>query len=146
MVPGSGTDLAALSRQYMQTGASLDVPVMLDALQDNNGFASAIGSYAGPVPYTAGDCPDTNVIPVLGRKNHAFQVVTSNTLSYSVQAEGSLDGLNWKIIGAAVSADGITQFTGLFKYVRFHLTAWAEVASPTAGIPVGVSVRYLATQ
>lgn len=147
MVPGTGSDIAALLYAYGTLNSPIDVVATMNQAQTNNGYVSTVGIYAGPAPYTAGDAPDSNVIPVLGRKTHAFQVVSSNTLSYSIQMEGSLDGVDWKIVGSAVTTDGITQVASpsLFKYVRFHLTAWSEVGSPNGALPVGVYVKYLAT-
>jgi len=44
----------------------------------------------------------------------------------TVQLEGSLDGTNFYIIGAALTADGVVSTSNIFRYVRAHAIAWTS--------------------
>lgn len=147
MTPGNGSDLNTLQRQNYISGAPLDVILTNVLTQDNNGFASTAGKYYGGVPYSGTDSPDTQVLNVLGKKYHAFHVAANNATSFSVQLEGSIDGLAWDTIGTAITAVGTTQVAAvtLYKFVRANLTAFVAVGSPDPTKPTGVSVHYLAT-
>lgn len=58
---------------------------------------------------------------------------TGSPASYSVQLEGSMDNTNWKIIGSAITSDGVSAQTTsniFYPFVRANLTAVSGGTSP----------------
>lgn len=144
MIPGASSNIREAQYRYYMDGTDLDVILTTDVNQSNGGYAQATGIWYGGVPVQAGDVPDGQVLPVAGRYKYALEVNPQQMTSFSCQLEGSIDGLNWYILGTAITAGGISQYTGAYKYMRLNITAYTQVASPNGALPLGIQARLLA--
>ena len=94
------------------------------------------GVVFGPTPCfsTPSGIPlDSQCVCIEGRYYHAIEASGDST-GVSVAVECSLTGLNW-ITVTTIAALGITQWTGLFKYLR------ATIATNSGGT-AGLSLQY----
>ena len=99
-------------------------PALFEPQAANNMLAARQLYNAGGAGATGPQTP----LNVTGRYYHAVQV-TGIAGSDSFNIEGSLDGVNWNTVGSAIAANGITQFTGMFTYLRANKTAGTGTAS-----------------
>jgi hypothetical protein len=81
--------------------------------------------------YNAGGSGATgpqSMLNVVGRYYHSVQLSgVAGADSFNIEA--SLDGATWNTVGSAITANGITQFTGLFAFLRANKTAGTGTAS-----------------
>lgn len=66
--------------------------------------------------------------------NFNVQVATTGGATYALQLEGSLDNINWFVIGTPITSDGIYNLGGGGNYavwVRLNVTSVTGGSSPT---------------
>lgn len=68
---------------------------------------------------------------VLGRNLHAIQVKGITTATVLVEA--TVDGENWVTL-SSVTADGITQYSGLYASIRVSISAYTSGSIDVFGI------------
>lgn len=136
------TNVRDAAYRAMRLLAPLEVVLTRDLANTvNTEYAQTAGYYGGNQPHQ--NAYDSTSLYVLGRYFHAIQVYHTQASAISVQMEGSLDGFNWASIGSAIVADGITTFTGIYKYIRAHVVTVTLSGGPTYTAPYGVRVDYI---
>lgn len=78
-------------------------------------FSAVFPKNAVVLMVAAGEPINQQPVGVSGMLYHAVQLKNVGGNSYKVQ--GSLDGTNYVDI-STISSDGVTQFTGLYEYIR----------------------------
>jgi hypothetical protein len=69
-------------------------------------------------------------------------VTTGSPASYSVQLQGSLDGVTWNNVGSAITADGfyaVSVSNQYYPFIRGNITAVSGGTSPTIKMIVTAS-------
>ena len=91
---------------------------------------AANGNQTGPVvDLGGGDLTDT----------FGLQVSTAGTVTaFSVQVQGSDDGVNFVALGTAVTAVGLTRVTGIppVRYLRAVLSGWTGTGTITVTVAI----------
>lgn len=140
--PANNTNIRDAAYRAFRLNVPIETYLTSDPanLVDQN-YASATGTYprglSGQSPYGG------NVLYVLGRYYHSVQVYHLQASAISVQIEGSLDGINWVSIGSAITGDGITTFTGIYKYIRASVNTLTLTGGPGYTTPYGVRIAYI---
>ena len=144
-VPPSSSDGRSLGYRYVNIHTPLEVLASYNPNDsvDRPGYAGATGYYYGGVNYQGDDSGDSRVIPVLGRRHHSVQVTSTQTSAYSVQVEGSLDGITWSNLQTAFTADSLYNFDALIKFIRFHVTALTLSGGYDNTIAYGLNILYI---
>jgi hypothetical protein len=135
VIPPNATDGRALSYSYYNIHVPLDLVASTDIANANNGYAQFPGHYFGGQVYQGDDSGSYEVIPVIGRYRHVYQLVSSQVNSYSVKAQGSLDGTTWVDADTAQTSDTQRAFAALYKFLRFNISA-LDIAGQVASVTV----------
>lgn len=145
-IPPNITDGRALNYLFHEIHTPLEVLVSFNPNDtvDKPGYAGATGYYYGGTAYQSADAGDSRVILVLGRRHHAVQVTSTQTSSYSIQVEGSMDGKTWSNIQSAWTTDAIYNFDALIKFVRFNVTVLNLTGGYNNALAYGLKIMYVA--
>jgi hypothetical protein len=124
MPPAAGSRSAGDNAALFYARHNVLEVVLTQSTTGPNTAVGATGDYFGPATLDTlpegGTIPDSKVLHIAGRYYHSVQCDGDMTsLAGTVQV--SLNGRSWYTV-ATISAAGIVTFTGLYKYLRLHVT------------------------